>query len=54
MGIPDPGGPISGDGMVPQDILDEWKKRGIAPRLSPTPTDADRPDIDDKEADGRD
>jgi hypothetical protein len=54
MGIPDPGGPISGDGMVPQDILDEWKKRGIAPRLSPTPTDADRPDLDDKEADGRD
>ena len=46
MGIPDPGGPVSADGMVPQDILDELKRRGIAPRLAPTPTDADS---DDKE-----
>jgi hypothetical protein len=51
MGIPDPGGPVSGDGLVPQDILDELKKRGIAPRLRPTPTDANMPDADDKEAD---
>jgi len=50
MGIPDPGGPVSGDGMVPQDILDELKRRGIAPRLSPTPTDADRVDFDDEDA----
>ena len=50
MGIPDPGGPVSGDGMVPQDILDELKKRGLVPRLSPTPTEADAPDADDKEA----
>ena len=48
MGIPDPGGPASGDGLVPQDILDELKKRGLAPRLSPTPTDADRTDADDE------
>ncbi|HEY5095617.1 MAG TPA: hypothetical protein VII69_10905 [Candidatus Eremiobacteraceae bacterium] len=40
MGIPDPGGPEAGDGMLPQDVLDELKKRGIAPRLSPTDTDA--------------
>lgn len=50
MGIPDPGGPASGDGVVPQDIMDELKKRGLAPRLSPTPTDADRVDDDDTEA----
>jgi hypothetical protein len=48
MGIPDPGGPASGDGMVPQDILDELKKRGLAPRLMPLPTDMDSPDSDDK------
>lgn len=41
MGIPDPGGPASGDSMLPQDVIDELKKRGLAPRLSPTPTDAD-------------
>ena len=35
MRVPDPGGPVSGDNMVPQDILDELKKRGLAPRLSP-------------------
>jgi hypothetical protein len=49
MGIPDPGGPASGDGMVPQDILDELKRRGRAPRLSPTPTDADPEDAEDSE-----
>jgi len=50
MGIPDPGGPVSGDGLVPQDVLDELKKRGLAPRLRPTPTDVDRPASDDKGA----
>jgi hypothetical protein len=48
MGMPDPGGPVSGDGLVPQDILDELKKRGLAPRLSHTPTDADSTDAGDK------
>jgi hypothetical protein len=50
MGIPDPGGPVSGDNMVPEDILDELKKRGLVPRLSPTPTDADDTDADDTKA----
>jgi len=50
MGIPDPGGPVSGDSMVPQDVLDELKKRGLVPRLSPTPTDADKTGADDKES----
>ena len=48
MGIPDPGGPASGDGMLPQDVLDEIKKRGIAPRLSPFKTDANDSDSGDK------
>jgi hypothetical protein len=48
IGIPDPGGPVSGDNMVPQDILDELKKRGLVPRLSPTPTDDDETDADEK------
>jgi hypothetical protein len=52
MGTPDHGGPASGDGLVPQDILDELKRRGLAPRLSPTPTDADRVDGDDEKETG--
>jgi len=32
MGIPDPGGPETGDGMVPTDIMDELKKRYTAKR----------------------
>jgi hypothetical protein len=48
MGIPDPGGPASGDGMIPQDILDELKKRGLGLRLSPRPTDVDGTDAGDK------
>jgi hypothetical protein len=32
MGIPDPGGPETGDGMVPADIMDELKKRYTAKR----------------------
>lgn len=50
MGIPDPGGPVSGDSMVPQDILDELKKRGLVPRLSPTSTEPDETNADDKES----
>jgi hypothetical protein len=48
MGIPDPGGPPSGDGMLPQDVLDELKKRGLAPRLSPFPSEADGRDAGDQ------
>jgi len=32
MGLPDPGGPATGDGMVPADIMDELKKRYTARR----------------------
>lgn len=48
MGIPDPGGPAAGDGMLPQDVLDEFKKRGLAPRLSPRETGPDDAGAGDK------
>lgn len=41
MGIPDPGGPEEGDSMLPQDVLEELKKRYTVARSSQTNTEGD-------------
>lgn len=41
MGIPDPGGPEEGDSMLPQDVLDELKKRYTVARASENKSQGD-------------